>query len=100
MHLAHHDVPAHYGLRTERYTLAFFYGLPLDASGAVDEASTPGWELYDLKRDPYELHNVSDHPDYADVREDLKRRLAERKAALSDEDDHYPELAALREAHW
>ena len=100
MHLAHHDVPAHYGLRTERYTLAFFYGLPLDASGAVDEESTPGWELYDLQRDPYELHNGYDHPDYAEIQEDLKRRLADRKAALGDEDDQYPRLAALREEHW
>jgi arylsulfatase A-like enzyme len=30
MHMAHHDNPAHYGLRTERYKLIFFYGQPLD----------------------------------------------------------------------
>jgi arylsulfatase A-like enzyme len=100
MHLAHHDVPAHYGLRTERYALAFFYGRPLDASGAVGEPSVPGWELYDLERDPSELNNVYDDPDYADVREELKRRLAERKAELGDTDDRHPELASLREEHW
>jgi len=42
MHRAHHDVPAHYGLRTDRYKLIFFYGRPLDASGASDDPSQPG----------------------------------------------------------
>ena len=29
MHLAHHHIPAHYGVRDVRYKLAFFYSLPL-----------------------------------------------------------------------
>jgi len=100
MHRSHHDVPAHYGLRTHRYKLIFFYGLPLDAPGAGEEPSTPGWELYDLKRDPHELSNVYDDPAYADVREDLKERLLERKRTLGDGDAQYQELMALRENHW
>jgi arylsulfatase A-like enzyme len=100
MHLTHHDVPAHYGLRTDRYKLVFYYGLPLDATGAVDEPSTPGWELYDLKRDPYELNNVYDDPAYADVREDLKEQLAERKTELGDTDEEYPELVDVTDEHW
>ena len=35
MHMAHHDNPAHYGIRTEDFKLIFFYGLPLDAPGAA-----------------------------------------------------------------
>jgi len=93
MHRAHHDVPAHYGLRTDRYKLIYFYGLPLDASGAREEPSEPGWELYDLNRDPHELRNVYDDPAYADVREELKERLQRRKAQLGDEDDLVEELA-------
>jgi arylsulfatase A-like enzyme len=100
MHRAHHDVPAHYGLRTDRYALMFFYGLPLDAAGASEDRSTPGWELYDLQRDPHELNNVYDDPAYADVRQDLKERLAERKQAIGDTDDQYPELVELKEEHW
>ncbi|MDU0354573.1 DUF4976 domain-containing protein [Paraglaciecola aquimarina] len=30
MHSAHHDVPAHFGLRTKRYKLIFFYGINYD----------------------------------------------------------------------
>jgi N-acetylglucosamine-6-sulfatase len=100
MHRSHHDVPAHYGIRTDRHKLIFFYGLPLDASGAGDDPSQPGWELYDLKRDPHELNNVYDDPAYADVRAELKDRLAERKEALGDEDDQYPELVDVKEDHW
>ena len=100
MHLAQHDIPAHYGIRTDRYKLIFYYGLPLDASRAVQEPSPPGWELYDLKRDPNELNNVYEHPDYADVREELKDRLAARKRALGDTDDRYPELLEVKEEHW
>lgn len=92
MHRAHHDVPAHYGIRTRRYKLVFIYGLPLDAAGARDAPTEPGWELYDLRRDPGELRNVYDDPAYADVRADLKETLRERKRALGDEDDAYPEL--------
>ena len=67
MHLAHHHIPGHYGVRTDRYKLAFFYGLPLDANlGKGDfEPSTPGWELYDLKLDPQETNNVYNNPEYA-----------------------------------
>lgn len=100
LHRAHHDVPAHYGIRTDRYKLIFFYGLPLDASGAVDDPSSPGWELYDLKRDPHELKNVYDSPKYADIREKLKIQLAERKRALGDEDEPYPELVKIKKNHW
>ena len=38
MHMAHHDNPAHFGIRTKRFKLIYFYGMPLDAPGAVKEA--------------------------------------------------------------
>ena len=38
MHMAHHDNPAHYGIRTKDYKLIFFYGLPLDARGRRPDA--------------------------------------------------------------
>jgi len=100
MHRSHHDVPAHYGLRTDRYKLIFFYGLPLDASGAGERPSQPGWELYDLQRDPHELNNVYDDPAYAAVREELKERLAERKQEHGDTDEQYPDLIELKDEYW
>ncbi len=33
-------------------------------------------ELYDLSSDPDELQNLTDHPDYADIRRELGRKLA------------------------
>ena len=102
MHLSHHHIPAHYGIRTDRYKLAFFYALPLDASLGKGnyEASTPGWELYDLKQDPNELNNVYGDPAYASVAAKLKKRLLELKQEYKDTDDVYPQLMKLREAHW
>lgn len=102
MHLAHHHIPAHYGLREQRYKLAFFYGLPLDASlGKGDFPPTPaGWELYDLERDPQETNNVYGKPEYAEVTERLKSRLLELKKQYGDEDETYPELMKVRSEKW
>ena len=44
---AEHKVKRHYGVRNNRYKLIHFYN-------DIDE-----WELYDLQKDPHELHNVS-----------------------------------------
>jgi len=94
MHLAHHHIPGHYGIRTDRYKLAFFYGLPLDATlGKGRFPPTPaGWELYDLQHDPQELHNVYEDPAYAAVISQLTTRLAELKQQYGDSDSQYPEL--------
>lgn len=35
----------------------------------------PKWELFDLDKDPEEVNNVTDDPDYAEVLEDLKVKL-------------------------
>ena len=94
MHLAHHHIPGHYGVRTNRYKLAFFYGLPLDASlgRGTFGPTPPGWELYDLEKDPHETHNVYGEADYAEVVTQLKQRLAELKQQYGDTDQAYPEL--------
>ena len=49
-----HGVTAHYGVRTERYTLADFY--PLGE-----------WELYDNEQDPQQLRSVYGDPGYAET---------------------------------
>ncbi len=91
----HCSRPAHYGIRTKRNKLIFFYGLPLGAKGAEKTPTKLGWELYDLKRDPYELNNVYNHPPYAKVRKRLKAELLEKKAELGDTDDKYPEMLEI-----
>lgn len=92
MHMAHHGVPAHYGIRTQRFKLVYFYGLGLDASYSDYPATPPGWELYDLEADPAENHNVYEDPDYRHVVGELKARLAALKEHYGDTDERYPEL--------
>lgn len=102
MHLSGHHIPGHYGVRDNRYKLAFFYGLPLDVfKGRQFETQTPvGWELYDLEKDPTETNNVYGKAEYTPVVDRLKKRLLELKEQYGDQDESYPELMQVREAHW
>jgi len=95
MHMTHHDNPAHYGIRTKDFKLIFFYGLPLDAPGALPEPTEPYWELYDLRNDPHEMNNVIADPAYADKLTELKTQLFELKTKVGDTDEKYPELQAI-----
>ncbi len=58
-----HDVQRHYGVRTDRHKLVYYY--------PIDE-----WELFDLEKDPDELKSVYDDPAYAGVAAELKTELA------------------------
>jgi len=85
MHLAHHHVYAHYGVRTLRRKLIYYYADALDQPGAIDDPKEPEWELFDLEKDPYELNNVYDDPAYADVVEELKAGLCRLQQEAGDE---------------
>ena len=100
MHMAHHDNPAHYGIRTKDFKLIFFYGLPLDAPGARPEPTQPGWELYDLRVDPHEMRNVYGEAAYRETVQDLKRQLVSLKAEIGDDDTKYPALERVKAEHW
>ena len=54
--------PPHYGIRTERYKL-----IHVPQAGA--------WELLDLEKDPDEMRNLINHPQYKTIAADLKNRL-------------------------
>ena len=63
---AEHRVECHEGVRTEQYKLINFY--------------RPGdWELYDLAKDPFELHSVYADPAYAKTVSQMKDELARLK---------------------
>lgn len=86
MHLdEHHNVYSHYGVRTERYKLIYYYGEALGTSGSIDENRPPEWELFDLELDPYELNNVYGDEAYGDIAKSLKQELRRLQLAVLDE---------------
>lgn len=58
-----HHVQPHYGIRTQKYTLAHFY-YNIDV-----------WELYDLEKDPSQMNNIYEDPNYNTVVTELKVKL-------------------------
>ncbi len=70
-----HMVKRHYGVRTKRYKLIHFYH-DIDA-----------WELYDLQKDPREMDNVYENPEYASVARDLKAELTRLQILCGDSDE-------------
>jgi arylsulfatase A-like enzyme len=100
MNRAHHNVAAHYGIRTRDHKLIYYYYDGLDQEGTdqplvVPEGSPapdldfePEWELFDMEKDPQEMNNVYGHPAYADVVRELKRQLRRLQSELADEPYH------------
>jgi arylsulfatase A-like enzyme len=88
MHKAHHNVYAHYGVRTADYKLIYYYNDALGQPGAIDETYEPEWELFDLRKDPRELRSVYHDPLYADVVRELKVELRRLQESVGDEPYH------------
>ena len=68
-----HFVKRHYGVRTDRYKLIHFY----------HDIDT--WELYDLAKDPAEMNNLIDNPEYENVVAELKTELLRLQQQYNDE---------------
>lgn len=97
MHMAGHNNPGHVGIRTKEYKLIYYYGVARDGN---TPRTPPGWELYDIKKDPQELVNVYDEPTYAAVVSDLKIQLADRRKQVGDDGTDYPEIESLVQEFW
>lgn len=97
-----HNVTAHYGIRTERYKLVFFYGESLSMSGTKKVSVQPAeWELYDLKTDPLEMKNVYNDPENNALIKKLKTKLLELKQQYDDDDSKYPEMSeVVKKYYW
>jgi arylsulfatase A-like enzyme len=87
MHGAHFNVAAHFGVRTNRYKLIYYYGLPLNAKGTKKEPTPPEWELFDLEKDPKEMNNVYADPQYRPTVKKLKTELVRLRQELQDDSD-------------
>ncbi len=79
-----HSVRRHYGVRTDRYKLIHFYMLD-------------GWELYDLKEDPNELHSLYGEKGYEKITSDLKKELTRLRELYEVPEDTRPLVRAPRE---
>ena len=84
MHLADHGVPAHYGVRTQKWKLIYYYGKALGCSGAIDRPTEPEWELFDIEKDPHEMRNLYPDLKYAGVVKELKAELVRLQALYKD----------------
>lgn len=68
-----HDTRAHYGLRTQTHALIHYW-------------TKDAWELFDLRNDPEELHNLADDPGQRETLEFLRAELLHAKQAVGDDD--------------
>jgi len=75
MHMADHGIPAHYGVRTARYKLIYYYGKPLGSAGALPKETAPEWELFDLQKDPHEMNSLYGDPKYAKIQKQLTAEM-------------------------
>jgi len=96
MHMAHHDNPAHVGIRTKKYKLIYYYGCNYDGG----YRTPPGWELYDIENDPHETRNVIDDPGMAETVQRLKQQLAQTRKDVGDDGSHYPKCEQIVQEFW
>ena len=68
-----HNTRAHYGVRTRTHKLIYFW-------------KKDQWELFDLTRDPFELHNLYGQPGQEQLTATLKAELQRLKKAMKDDD--------------
>jgi len=87
--------PGHFGIRNERYKLAFFYGQPLNMTGVSKEISKAAWEFYDLKVDPNENSNAYDNPAYEKIIAQMKIELQKQREYYGDTDKEFPIIQEL-----
>ncbi len=92
--------PAHFGIRNERYKLAFFYGQPLGKLGTHKETTTPAWEFFDLQKDPKEMHNAYEDVAYASIIKEMKKELIQLRMDCGDTDISYPIMQELLRDYW
>jgi len=70
-----HSVKRHYGIRTDQYKLIHFY-YDMDY-----------WEMYDLNKDPNEMNNVYNHPDYSNIQIEMHAKLEKIRLKYGDSNE-------------
>ena len=75
----------------------FIYGMNIDPNNTKAVVSKPSWEFYDLQKDPKELRNLYNEPQYVDTIKDMKLELVKLREQYDDTDSNYPKLQQLLE---
>ena len=97
MHMAHRlAVPAHFGIRGDRYKLIFFYGSTPNGGNRTPAV----WEFYDLEKDPFEMRNEYGNPEYKGIVAETKARLKQTRGELGETDESLPKVREIIDAHW
>lgn len=96
MHMAHHFNPAHVGIRTKKFKLIYYYGCSYEGANQ----SPPGWELYDMVKDPKETTNLYDNPKYTETVKSLKQQLAMLRKKVGDNGKDFPKAEAVIQEFW
>lgn len=86
------DRPAHFGVRSHRYKLIYYYGQALGMKSASQKSTLPSWEFYDLATDPQEQTNQMNNPDYRKAIEQMHQALIDEKAYYEDHSVAIPDL--------
>lgn len=71
---SHFQTEPHWGIRTMTHKLIYY--------NRIDQ-----WEMYDLKKDPFEMTNLYQNPSYADKTKTLKKQLSRLQKYYQDNPD-------------
>lgn len=82
-----HNVYPHYGIRNQRYKLIYYYLEDTDFEYDDFRFIPPEkaeWEFFDLKKDPKEMKNEYENPEYAEIISHMKEELYRLKNEAED----------------
>ena len=95
------DRPAHFGIRGQRYKLAFYYGKGLKGKNHEEATeNTRFWDFYDLEKDPKEIHNAYESPEYQAIIKKMKADLIEKREEIGDTDKEDAEILEIISNYW
>ena len=87
----HHNAYSHYGIRNQRYKLIYWYNDGFDLPGTNHGGEDREWELFDCEKDPMELFNVYDDPEYQGAVLEMTAALEKKMAEIGDDPTHMHE---------
>ena len=83
-----HNAYSHYGIRTQKYKLIYWYNEGFDLPGTNHGGEDKEWELFDCEQDPLELFNIFNDPNYNEIIVKLTQILEEKMQEIGDEPAH------------